>query len=103
MKPEYYILKGKEIIEEPDLLKWAQWFETQERFLFSNEIGGGEIRVSTVFLGLDHNWFGEGEPILFETMIFGGKFDNEQWRYRTYDEAEEGHKKVVAKALMVFQ
>lgn len=30
-----------------------------------------EYRVSTVWLGLDHNW-GGGEPLLFETMSFGG-------------------------------
>src|SRR5215471_17514474 len=27
-------------------------------------------RVSTVFLGLDHNYSGVGPPIVFETMIF---------------------------------
>jgi hypothetical protein len=30
------------------------------------------VEVSTVFLGVDHNFFGVGGPILFETMIFGG-------------------------------
>ena len=29
------------------------------------------VRVCTAFLGVDVN-FGDGEPILFETVIFGG-------------------------------
>jgi hypothetical protein len=45
---------------------------------------------STVFIGLDHNW-GEGPPLVFETMIFGGEFDQYQYRYSTWAEAEAGH------------
>jgi len=26
-------------------------------------------------------------------MIFGGQYDQEMWRYTTWNEAEEGHKK----------
>lgn len=52
-------------------------------------------RVSTVFLHLDHNWDPEGQPVLFETMIFGGEYDEEMWRYCTWNEAKEGHDKIV--------
>lgn len=54
--------------------------------------------VSTVFLPLNHAW-DDGPPVLFETMIFGGAFDQEQWRYRTWAEAEVGHRRAVALAL----
>lgn len=47
--------------------------------------------VSTVFLGCDHNWSGEGPPVLFETMVFGGPLDEEQVRYCTLAEARAGH------------
>jgi hypothetical protein len=54
--------------------------------------------ISTVFLNIDHN-FGEGEPLLFETMIFkakDGKIDDflELYckRYHSYESAEKGHK-----------
>ena len=50
---------------------------------------GGIIRISTVFLG--HNFLGKREPILFETMVFGGKYDEEQERYTTWKKAEAGH------------
>lgn len=53
------------------------------------------VAVSTVFLGLDHRFFGEGPPILYETMIFGGPNDGEQRRYATRDEALAGHKRMV--------
>ena len=54
----------------------------------------GDVQVSTVFLGLDHR-FGDGTPILFETMIFGGEHDEYQERYETWDEALEGHKRAI--------
>jgi hypothetical protein len=59
----------------------------------------GEAKVSTVWLGLDHRMTvldGGGPPIIFETMIFGGPHDEEQWRYSTEVEARAGHELVVA-------
>lgn len=48
------------------------------------------LHISTVFLGLDHNFWGGGKPIVFETMIFGGQHLQYQTRYCEWDEAEEG-------------
>ena len=53
------------------------------------------MSVSTVFLGLDHS-FGGGTPILFETMIFGGEYDDYQERYHTLEEAQVGHEKAIS-------
>ncbi len=54
-----------------------------------------EVKVSTVWLGLDHS-FGIGEkPLIFETMIFGGAHNGYQERYSTEEEAREGHKRAV--------
>lgn len=52
-------------------------------------------RVSTIFMGLDHSFGGNGLPIVFETMIFGGVNDQYQERYSTYKEAEEGHRQAI--------
>lgn len=51
------------------------------------------ICVSTVFLGLDHNWSMQenAKPILFETLVFGGVLDGEMDRYFTKEEALLGH------------
>lgn len=84
-----YVLEGHTPVMCADLLEWAQKFEKANRIVAQDEIG--EVRVSTVFLGLDHS-FGGGVPILFETMIFGGPYDDFQRRYETWDEAEAGHK-----------
>jgi hypothetical protein len=53
----------------------------------------GEYRISTVWLGIDHQ-YGDGDPLLFETMVFDKK---DEWndcytaRYSTWDEAVKGH------------
>ena len=55
------------------------------------------VRVSTVFLGLDHNW-GDGPPLLFESMIFwpdNPDLDQQMARYSTWHEAEQGHERLV--------
>ena len=84
-----YILEGKKAVKCDEVLAWAKWYETGDRLVAKTD--NGEVRVSTVFLAIDHS-FGEGDPLLFETMIFGGEHDEEQWRYSTWEEAEAGHK-----------
>lgn len=75
-----------------DLMAWAQWFEASGRRVARDVIG--ESEVSTVFLGMNHN-YGEGPPLLFETMIFGGPQDSFQRRYSTRKEAMIGHRTIV--------
>jgi len=55
----------------------------------------GNVKISTVFLRIDHQ-YGDGPPILFETMIFGGQYDDYQQRYSTWEEAASGHRVAVA-------
>lgn len=53
-----------------------------------------EKRISTVFLGLCHNFDPNSKvPLVFETMVFEGKHSIYQDRYPTWQEAEEGHKR----------
>jgi hypothetical protein len=87
-----YILDGKIAVECHDLKAWAKWYETGNRRVADETING--MRVSTVFLSLDHS-FGEGPPMLFETMVFGGPLDQEQDRCATWDQAEAMHKAMV--------
>lgn len=97
MKQLRYILKDKEPVPVDDVLEWAKWLETADskRQVDFTVIDTGE-EVSTVFIGLDYRFLGDGPPLLFQTMVFGGDFDGEQWRYSTWDEAEAGHKRMVA-------
>jgi len=72
-----------------DVLVWARWFEDHDRRVAMDMVG--DVRVSTVFLGIDHNWLLGGPPVLWETMIFGGPHDGEMWRYASREAAEAGH------------
>ena len=90
-----YILDGKTPVQCEDLIEWATWLEKADRHVALDMVYG--MRVSTVFLGLDHNFYEEGPPVLFETMVFFGMSGQSifQDRYCTWDEAEAGHKLAV--------
>lgn len=87
---DHWILEGKTPVKV-DTMTWARWLgdEVDKRRVQYHEKDG--ISVSTVFLGLNHQ-FGNGPPLLFETMIFGGEQDQWQDRCSTWEEAEEQHK-----------
>lgn len=97
----YYVLEGKTPRPVSDVKEWALSFEKANRHIAETSLRNG-TRISTVFLGIDHRnieTFRVGEPILFETMIFGGKHDQHQDRYRTWSEAEAGHLESVKLAM----
>jgi len=79
-----------------DLMEWARWYEDANRIVGYTQITS-QCHVSTVFLGLDHRFFGDGPPIVFETMVFGGPMTDAQSRYSSWDDAETGHKVIVRK------
>ncbi len=92
-----YVLAGRTPVPEPDLLKWARWFETAERRVALTI--QGDVSISTVFLGLDHAYTGK-TPILFETMVFDDHSPRDECgRYATWTEAELGHEAMVRKVL----
>lgn len=89
-----YILIGQTPVPEPNLLKWANWFETSDRIVAQTNVGASV--VSTVFLGLDHRYVGKGPPLLFETMVFtDGDGGNLERRCSTWLEAEVQHAQAV--------
>jgi hypothetical protein len=69
------------------------------RVLAQTEVG--PLLVSTVFLGVDHD-FGGGPPVLWETMIFNAPddhpLDGYQDRYTSREAAMEGHARAVVAA-----
>lgn len=60
-------------------------------------VDGKTLAVSTVWLGVNHNFTGDGPPLIFETMVFGDHVLAEDacWRYATEDGARAGHAAVV--------
>ena len=96
---------GRTPIPVEDLLEWARWFERNDRRVAEDFIG--PYRVSTVFLGLNHNFaglFGGGDPtpIVFETMVFAAAGQHAPHNYdmercSTWDEAVARHQQVVSR------
>jgi hypothetical protein len=90
----HYLLKDR----EPVRVEFFEWLEAMgERdgiteHLWQTDVG--DAKVSTIFVGFAAR---PGWP-LFETMIFGGPLDLQQWRYATYAEAEAGHAAAVQAA-----
>jgi|SRR5580698_2169976 hypothetical protein len=77
--------------------QWAKAFEGRDHagpWIIGLDHVGDE-RVSTVWLGLNHNWM-PGPPLIFETMIFGHTYDGYQRRYSTKEQAAEAHRQIVA-------
>lgn len=73
-------------------------FDEDTRRVGNTELPNGG-RVSTVFLGLDHA-FGGNTPVLFESMYFpdpSRPYEDDCERYCTWQEAVEGHRRMVLK------
>lgn len=108
MSNKTYILNS-EGEPEPceDYSKWGAWFNVhkEERMLAEStdgKGGPGEIKIITIFLGLDHS-FGKGaEPLLFETRVINGVHDGYIERFTTRQAALEGHDAAVKKVFGEF-
>jgi hypothetical protein len=94
-----YILDAQGQPQAVDLVTWAKWFETHDadRVVAKTQVSD-EVRVSTIFLGLDHAFTLGAVPVLWETMIFGGPLDEYQERYSSRADAEAGHMAAVMRA-----
>ena len=93
---EHYILVDKKI-QEATLTEWGEWLGRKDNPKKIERTEFDDCYVSTVFLGLDHSFTPGAEPVLFETMVFGGDMDQEQDRCCTYDQAVEMHKRMCEK------
>lgn len=83
----------KDVIEASIWLYPSKENSTDRRRVKKDTVNNHDI--STVFLGLDHG-YGEGEPVLWETMIFGAsELDQWQDRYTSYEDALKGHEVAV--------
>lgn len=83
-----YLLKRRKPVKIEGNLPRNLWLQRRIR---GHNVKG--YFVSTVFLVCDHAFLGEGEPILFETMIIApnGDFLHYQTRCATHREALAMH------------
>lgn len=94
MNARYILNADGKPVPEPDLVAWARWYEAADRHVAKDQIG--EVRVSTVFLGIDHSFGRPGGPVLWETMVFGGRLDQEQERCSgSREQAEAMHARMM--------
>jgi hypothetical protein len=77
-----------------NMFKWGQSMASRDPKIADDHLD--EVRVSTIFLGMDHNSDDDGPPLLFETMVVGGALDQFRMRCTTYEEAEIMHQIVTA-------
>jgi hypothetical protein len=94
----FYKLEGKKIVA-------CGWQECMEEKIKKDQRvavdililhhGPHHIKISTVFLGINHEFGDDKVPKVFETMIFGGGMDRFCERYSTWQDAERGHRRII--------
>lgn len=91
----YYLLDENKKPYKVTLTEFLQYISSakDDDFKYVKKDIIGDVYVSTVFLCIDHG-FSTNEnalPVLWETMIFGGKYDQYQERYTSHEDALAGH------------
>src|SRR6516225_3055976 len=95
----HYTLVDREPVKLETLKAWVEEVARRDRTAAETGVDPwrvglaeiGEVEISTVFLGLDQNHLRRGPPVLFETIIFGGRLDHSRSRCATWAEAEAMH------------
>ena len=93
-----YILNDKgEPVPERNVLTWGRWLKENRSARRVGEDDVGDLLISTLFLGLDHNYDTEGPPILWETMVFdnGGDYIFQKRCAGSRERAEAQHLRIV--------
>jgi hypothetical protein len=87
-----YILKDRRVVPA-SIEEWYRFLQSPDRIV--GVLTFNDVTVSTVFLGVNHG-YGDGPPLVFETMVFDGPMDGYEERCSTWQEAEEIHERVCA-------
>lgn len=89
----YGLLEDGTVVKICKKLAREYWSNDELRRIASTSFykNGDEIHVSTIFIPLDHSSISGGDPVVFETMIFGGDNDGYQKRYSSLGAAQAGH------------
>jgi len=98
-RPVYYDMNDKPLKGDKAVLTWAKQYELSDKDrVVKQQTTWLGFYVSTVWLGIDHNFLSEGPPLIYETMIFfRGCTDLDCERYSTRREAKIGHEEMVKK------
>lgn len=98
MRPIYY-RRDSTPCNDMNIAAWAQELEANRRVARTRITDPANqdhsVDVSTVFLGLNHQ-YGDGPPLIFESMAFGSIDDEYMDRYATETQAMIGHRQMVS-------
>lgn len=89
------ILENKKVVPTTDLRKWLKFVQHLENRIVQDDLIKEGVRVSTIFTGMNFGW--ASLQLWFQTLVIGGKFDQEVRRYEFWEDAIKGHNHVVAK------
>ena len=91
---KYILNKKREVVRAKNYAYWTQWMQDFDRRMVA-QTNIGLVRISTVFLGIDHRMTEAAkDPIVFETMVFpkdGPMSEIDMKRCCTWAEAIEDH------------
>ena len=71
--------------------QWWLWYLKSENRQVVDTMVGSEIRISTVFTALALR----PDQMLFETHVFGGEYDGQEFHTATWNDAVQRHAEVV--------
>lgn len=94
----YTLDKNGNPVEVDDYIQVGELFDDiKKRILKRSQVKCGRVRISTVFLVINHaHSYAENIfPVLWETMIFGGKYSGWCIRYNSREAAKRGHNAAV--------
>jgi hypothetical protein len=93
-----YVLDGHAPRQELDLMAWARWFETSDaERTVADELMPNDVQVCTSFSSIEPVGTNQvEEPLLFQTVVYGGPWNNWGKNVATWEEAEALHARVVA-------
>ena len=88
--PVFYSIDENGTVKNvPDLRDWKTTL-FQGNYRLVDEISK-TVEIATIFTGIDKSLGTNKVPVLFETIIFGGKMDGETYNYTSWADAQKGH------------
>lgn len=94
LSKHYFDRDGNSITQE----EWQEKvtdIEYQRVGVFETLANGEKISVATIWVGMDQSFVPNEDPVIFETMVFGGRNNGLCRRYSTELEALVGHNEIV--------
>lgn len=89
---DYYDREGKLL----NVKEWSHLLNDESyRVVRQDHLQNGDL-LSTIWLGLNHNFSDVGNPLIFETMIFSETLSDHVGRWSTEAEALKAHQDYLA-------